>query len=281
VKEEKHIFLKEFLNFINNNIESFQCDVLPINAQEFFKNNFKLEKKKTSLMQYPDFGLYIYNKKNYLLTIRCGNIGQKGKGGHSHNDQLSFTLQKGINKIIVDSGTYTYTSNHKLRNKYRSTSMHNTLQIEEIEQNDWFEGDKDDLFWLITDRTKSEVISVNESEFIGMHNGFGVHYQRRFILQDNMLTCQEICEKKGLKKVYFHFQPSVELIFTNFRSVEIIIRDKLIAELRYKDEVKIEGYDYSPMYGILIPAKKLTIESYHTSIEWQIEINTQSYDKNY
>lgn len=38
-------------------------------------------------------------------------------------------------EIFIDPGTYVYNSNYEMRNKFRSTCMHNTVQIENEEQN--------------------------------------------------------------------------------------------------------------------------------------------------
>ena len=44
--------------------------------------------------QHPGIGLYIYHDDQIHFSIRCGQIGQGGVGGHAHNDQLSFTFHQ-------------------------------------------------------------------------------------------------------------------------------------------------------------------------------------------
>ena len=55
--------------------------------------------------------------------------------GHSHAALLSFELVLGGQAIIVDPGTYTYEASSSWRNQFRSTEMHNTVQID---GNDFF-----------------------------------------------------------------------------------------------------------------------------------------------
>ncbi len=84
---------------------------------------------------FPNIGWYILRKdKNYML-VSCGPNGQNGNGGHSHNDKLSFELCVNGEDIIIDPGTYVYTPFPEWRNKFRSTSFHNTIVVDNKEQN--------------------------------------------------------------------------------------------------------------------------------------------------
>jgi len=74
------------------------------------------------------------DKDFYLITGR--NKCCYGRGGsHVHNDILSFELSMLGNDFIVDPGTYVYTSDFKKRNKFRKTRAHNTVVIDNQEQN--------------------------------------------------------------------------------------------------------------------------------------------------
>jgi hypothetical protein len=48
-------------------------------------------------------------------------------GGHAHADALSFTLTVAGKPLLIDTGTATYTMNRELRDRFRSSMMHNTL----------------------------------------------------------------------------------------------------------------------------------------------------------
>jgi hypothetical protein len=58
-----------------------------------------------------------------------------GKGSHTHNDKLSFVLRVGGQEVLCDSGTGCYTRDGATRNRFRSTTAHNTLLIDGAEQN--------------------------------------------------------------------------------------------------------------------------------------------------
>lgn len=95
---------------------------------------FGLENLNSSaleFMHYPDFGVFIAKTENFYLSFRCGPLGQHGRAGHDHLDQLSIELESNSKALIRDPGSYSYTSRPKARNQYRSFSAHFTPQITE------------------------------------------------------------------------------------------------------------------------------------------------------
>ena len=79
-------------------------------------------------------GLYVLRGEGAHAVARCGHVGQNGNGGHAHNDVASFELSYRI-PVVVDSGTYVYTSDPEARNLFRSTAAHNTVVVGEAEIN--------------------------------------------------------------------------------------------------------------------------------------------------
>jgi len=84
---------------------------------------------------FPNGGIYVMRHKKDYMVISCGSNGQGGRGGHAHNDKLSFELCVDGEDIIVDPGTYVYTANPEWRNKFRCTVYHNTVMVGNEEQN--------------------------------------------------------------------------------------------------------------------------------------------------
>ncbi|PTL77529.1 hypothetical protein DAT35_44010 [Vitiosangium sp. GDMCC 1.1324] len=85
-------------------------------------------------VSFPAGGFHVLRGAGAVVTVSAGAQGQRGVGGHSHNDKLSFELHLGGRPIIVDPGTGTYTREPKVRNAFRSTAAHNTLQVDGREQ---------------------------------------------------------------------------------------------------------------------------------------------------
>ncbi|MCU1308543.1 MAG: hypothetical protein JWN45_3238 [Acidobacteriaceae bacterium] len=61
--------------------------------------------------------------------------GIKGRGSHTHADKLSVLLQLNGDPVFVDSGTACYTRDAALRNTFRATAAHNTIRVDDAEQN--------------------------------------------------------------------------------------------------------------------------------------------------
>jgi hypothetical protein len=116
------------------------------------------------LRSYPDFGSYVYCSDRVHLVVRCGAIGQKGIGGHAHNDQLSFDLVVDEEHIFTDPGTYIYTASPGIRNRYRSLRSHNGPQVRRLER-----GTLDLGLFRLSDTTGT-CLHASELRFAGCYD---------------------------------------------------------------------------------------------------------------
>ena len=235
---------------INLNMDSFKL----IYGKKEFEKEFNFIRKKF----YEYGGYYILNNERMNMIIRCGELSFRGQGAHSHNDQLSFVLSVDNNDIFIDPGSYVYTSNYDLRNKFRSTSMHNTVMIDNIEQN---EIDFENLFAL-KERTYSKKLFFNDSKFIGIHEGYkntyGLMHKREINIGENEINIvDEILGKNKLnKKIIFNLAPNLDL---KINGNEIIINSyiKLITDL----QVSIQNSYISESYGVIVKNKQLIFKT--------------------
>ena len=85
--------------------------------------------------EFPDGGFYVLRSRDVHLIVDCGEVGMKGRGGHGHNDILSFELSMFGHNLISDCGAYLYTASREWRNAFRSTAFHNTVQVDGEELN--------------------------------------------------------------------------------------------------------------------------------------------------
>lgn len=67
---------------------------------------------------------------NYMLFLAGSHGARALNFGHAHADALSFELAPGGRTLLVDPGTYTYTSSKEMRDWFRSSPAHNTLTID-------------------------------------------------------------------------------------------------------------------------------------------------------
>ena len=186
---------------------------------------------------------------NYCL-ISCGPNGENGEGGHCHNDKLSFELCIDGEDVVVDPGTYMYTSDPENRNKFRSTACHNTIMIDGEEQNPI----RLDKLFQLKDKTRAKCIKweigENADVFEGCHYGYThlkdpiVHY-RSMVFDKNTGSLQitDTLDGKGRHKA------EENLVMSSLKNKTVDL---------YGDNInwqKVQA-EYSPEYGIFVETKK-------------------------
>lgn len=164
-------------------------DALPVADLDMQEYHFPKPEEQVSALRcylYEEMGLYIFKSLHLYMTVRCGEIGQKGNGGHAHNDQLSITLRIDGKDIIVDPGTYLYTPLPERRNEFRSTMVHFTVQKDGAEQNPWHPG-RAGLFSMAREETFAKVLLLTPNAIVMEHSGFGDKVYRMVeILEDEV-----------------------------------------------------------------------------------------------
>jgi hypothetical protein len=84
---------------------------------------------------FPLGGFYVLRGDGAHLVADCGEVGLGGRGGHGHNDALSFEAAVAGVSVVTDCGAYLYTASREWRNRFRSTAFHNTVQVDDQELN--------------------------------------------------------------------------------------------------------------------------------------------------
>ncbi|HBY58143.1 MAG TPA: hypothetical protein DEG96_09885 [Candidatus Atribacteria bacterium] len=229
---------------------------------------------------YKDSGYYILRNDKIYIIIKCGPNGMNGNGGHTHNDQLSFELNISGIDFVIDPGTYVYTADYRLRNLFRSTSMHNTLQVANLEQNNFEEKE---LFG-INNETNAQLLDFNYNYFKGRHYGFmekaGIIAEREVKLEDNKIIINDFIIKipgslDYKKYMRFHLDREVKiepqadcLILTNLTNEKI----KLKLFNLQKSEYNIEKSWMAKEYGLREETRVINCEIKDSVINTIIEI---------
>lgn len=78
---------------------------------------------------YPDTGFGVLRDADCHAVLDAGPHGFLN-GGHAHAGALSLVLSVRGRPLLIDPGTATYTADATLRDRFRSTVMHNTLVID-------------------------------------------------------------------------------------------------------------------------------------------------------
>ena len=84
---------------------------------------------------FSEAGVYQLATGDMQMVVDAGPVGQGNNGGHAHNDTLAFDLYAFGREVLPDRGTGIYTPDVSLRNRFRSTLSHNTVQIDGEEIN--------------------------------------------------------------------------------------------------------------------------------------------------
>ncbi len=266
---DDHIFLVENHNDhreLQNSARLLNCPSI-VNAMQ--------DEAPKGLISFDSFGLDVYHTERYYCAMRCGSIGQRGKGGHAHNDQLSIELNIHGQDFFVDCGTYLYTPSPDMRNYFRSTSAHNTMIPDsKEEQNSWLSGGGDVLFWMLGDRSKGSIIHKNTKQWKGCHSGFGAHkHYRTLTFEENRIIGKDDYDSEQTIYIMFHCAPSVEIIDSATDAHSVLLRsNSSTIRLQCADYIiRVADSLYSAGYGMLQPTKMLVISG-RCPIEWSVEI---------
>jgi hypothetical protein len=142
----------------------------------------------------PESGIAILRSGVASAVFCAMPNGLRGKGSHSHCDKLSLIFRLGPNEVFCDSGSRCYTRSAQRRNLDRSTRAHNTLMIDEAEQN-IFSADPRLLFQSGNQAAVS-AITICEGGVRASHQGYsriGIEHQRTVELGDGwMLITDEV-----------------------------------------------------------------------------------------
>ena len=218
---------------------------------------------------FPDFGLYRLVAGEHQVLFRCGPVGQLGNGGHAHNDQLSFVCAVADRPLVVDPGTYLYTPLPEERNRFRSTSMHNTVSLAGQEQNRWCRG-RQGLFAL--ERTgRQRVISHSDRHVEAEHAFAAVHCRRRIQVTSQGLIGIDHCSSADQKCISFHLAPEAAVVSMDAeRGVRVRLGDRHVMFRSEHGRWSTVSSDYSRGYGEKQPTTCCRLMSSASMIEWRI-----------
>jgi hypothetical protein len=84
---------------------------------------------------FPEAGYALARRGASYALLTNSVVGTSGFGNHKHNDQLAIEWVVGEQPIVVDGGSYIYTPDPDARNSFRSVRTHNTVCVDDEEQN--------------------------------------------------------------------------------------------------------------------------------------------------
>jgi hypothetical protein len=222
---------------------------------------------RDGVQHFPQAGLTVMRRGRDYLLVTNGIVGTAGFGNHKHNDLLGFEYHVDGVPVLVDPGSYVYTSDPDARNLFRSTRSHSTVRIDGEEQNEL----RPDWLFRMFEQANPEHLEVQElghcMRYRGRHHGFArfpepVVHERTLTLSrpDRVLTIADVLRGLGLHRIdwHFHFSPGVDVSIASNGSVTIRAGS---AALTMAVPVGLRptlstGW-YSPSYGVRLPCQCL------------------------
>ena len=245
------------------NVDAFF--LLDINAVDAYEN-INIVKPEYISSAFEDAGFFIMkNNKDYIFINNSGlglhaNKENNNGGTHTHADMLSFELCINNEEVLVDAGTYVYTSDIQTRNKFKSTKMHNTI---EVDGKDQFEINYDNYSKFKTKAYPKHIKWESNNVYdlyIGEHSGYerlddSLTHRREFKYFKNkgelLIADQLISNASHNINSYYHFKPGLDIDIKN-NIVNINCKGKKIT-LSFSgiENIKLEKYKdwVSSSYG--------------------------------
>jgi hypothetical protein len=180
--------IKHKTKTISNKNNMIFNKIAVINFRDYTDRKINIDEIR--LVIYPVFGLYIYKDDGFYLTLFAGNINKIANRSHIHNDKLSFELNLSGQDIYFDPGTYLYTPVPEIRDKFRSTIVHNTvIPLSDCEQNR-FIGLSD-----ISNETACKLINLQNTSIEVELSYRDICIRRKFTIKSDCLEISDSCKK--------------------------------------------------------------------------------------
>lgn len=213
-----------------------------------------------------DSGYFGCSTERCQFIIDCGEPGPAYQPGHGHCDLLSFELDVDGRPLIIDSGTSGYDAD-PLREYTRSTRAHNTVQVGEIEQQE---------FWgtfRIARRARVNTATIRQVDeavvFEGSYSAYATRrivHHRRVLVSDHTITVNDRIHGPAARVVrsFLHFHPRVRVtpkqdrIQLAFDASTATIKTTNIASIKVRtgETEPPQGW-YAPEFGVRIPSATL------------------------
>lgn len=219
---------------------------------------------------FPKGGFYIMQNVQDHIFIDCGPLGLAGRGGHGHNDCLSFEAVLCSEKLIVDPGAYVYTASYKDRNLFRSTAYHNTPCIDNQEINRFIRWD---YLWTLHEDAKPKVEIWQPGKdcdfFQGSHDGYQrlpdpviikrgltlFHAAHSLVVEDTIL-----CKASHEASIPLHLATEVTVSQIDEYTLALKTNNQqfiLSFESQTAWRLEINAGRASPSYGVVRPCQTL------------------------
>jgi uncharacterized heparinase superfamily protein len=153
---------------------------------------------------FPTGGVHVLRSVRWQVALRSGPYGQKGVGGHAHNDQLALVAWLDGAPLVVDAGTARYAADMVLRDRFRGTAAHSTVVVDGQEQSPILPNRP----FALVDAARAPRVQLEDTglraTLVGEHYGYlrlpsRVRHRRRVMLRRDLevLIVEDILSGRG------------------------------------------------------------------------------------
>jgi len=220
----------------------------------------QIEKSSNYSQLFRQGGFCFLQSDKIFISTRIDT--NKKYRGHLHNDHMSFELNWNGEDFIIDSGTYTYTADYKIRNYLRSSFAHNLVIVDDTELNEFNEKSAFSLNFDVKPIIREWISDLNKDYLVVEHLGYmklkePLISQRLFYLDkdNNRFFIIDKFKGKGLHQFNnrIHLNKGVQVIENN-RKGELIFTSNEQALFCYlccanNFQTAVENSYFSTSYG--------------------------------
>ena len=183
--------------------------------------NFKLEPFSRA---HEDDGYFVFKDDTGFLVIDCGPLGPDCLPSHAHADTLSYEMSVGKQRVIVDSGVFSYL-NDDLRTQCRGTAAHNTVVVDSRDQSEMWRS------FRVGTRARPIGPAVFDhgqlAGFTGAHDGYRIlpgtviHQRTLLHVPDKFFVITDVLTGTGVHRLEscLHFAPGLKVDWRDDRYV--------------------------------------------------------------
>src|SRR4051812_23119454 len=230
-----------------------------------------------------DTGYYVSRSADGDHLVIDGGPHGYQNGGHAHADALSLTLAVRRVPLLIDPGTACYTTDPIVRDRMRSTALHNTLVLDGRSQ-----SIPDGPFhWShVANGSVHRWRSCPEFDYFdGGHDGYRPvdHRRRVLVLHGDLVVVSDLVAGSGIRTaaVHWHLDPrwsakprarAAELTRTNDGGdrVGLFVADGIVEAVSGDRETGL-GW-CSPAYGRIEPTTTLRVTRKGTAPFWMVSV---------
>jgi hypothetical protein len=184
-------------------------------------------------------------------------------GGHAHSDALAVTLTLGGRPLLIDPGTATYTVDQEMRDRFRSTAMHNTVVLDGRPQS----RSRGPFHWETMASARGSVWRSGEGcDYVeGTHDAYSPLVHTRSVLALHglgwLIVDHVLGETAADAEASWHLAPGWLAVRGTERTIQLAAGGTRSA-LASTAPVHILEDECSPVYGVVEPS--ITLRSLAT-----------------